>query len=257
MDKKKFKNYFIGEDEGLISSLFDKIELCKKKNIIIYANIFLPPQIWAKLVEIEAELAVLVEVNGLSIESEKKMVAFKSYYSDEILKFPFKIIVIKNHSKFNNLEHRHYLAGILSTGIKREKLGDLIVENENCYTVIFDGLFDFLKLRLLVIGKSKIKIEEIGNKEIPRYKFEVKEYLINSYRLDVIVSALINSSRNEALKMIGSSQVMVNYGFKTDKSLTVKKGDVISIRRHGKHIFIGSLGETKKGKIKGKFKKYI
>ncbi|MCS5422249.1 MULTISPECIES: YlmH/Sll1252 family protein [Psychrilyobacter] len=257
MDKKKFKNYFIGEDEGIISSIYDKIELCKKTDGTIYTDIFLPPQIWSKLVQIEAELGILVEVNGLSMESEKKMAAFKSYYSGETLKFPSKLIVIKNNSKFNKLEHRHYLAGILSTGIKREKLGDLIVEDENCYTVISDGLFEFLKLYLLSIGKSKVEIEEVGDRCIPQYRFEVKEYLINSCRLDVIVSALINGSRNEALKMIGSSQVMVNYGFKTDKSLSVKEGDVISIRRYGKHIFIGSTGETKKGKIKGKFKKYI
>jgi len=257
MDKKKFKNHFIGEDEGIISNLFDKIELCKKINGTIYTNIFLPPQIWAKLIEIEFELGVLVEVKGISIESEKKMVAFKSYYSNEILKFPFKTIVIKNNSKFNNLEHRHYLAGILSIGIKREKLGDLIVEDENCYTVIFDGLFNFLKLHLSTIGRSNIKIEEIENKYIPQYKFKVKEYLISSYRLDVIVSVLINNSRNEALKIINSSQVMVNYKFNIDKSSTIKKGDVISIRKHGKYIFSESIGETKKGKIKGKFNKYI
>ncbi len=257
MDKKKFKNYFIGEDEGIISNIYDKIELCRKIDGTVYTDIFLPPQIWSKLVEIEAELGVLVEVNGLSTESEKKMAAFQSYYSGEIVKFPSKLIVIKNNSKFNELEHRHYLAGILSTGIKREKLGDLIVENENCYTIISDGLFDFLKLNLLSVGKSRVDIDEAGSKDIPSYKFEVKEYLINSYRLDVVVSALTNVSRNEALKMISSSQVMVNYGFKTNKSLTVKEGDVISIRRYGKHIFIGSEGETKKGKIKGKFKKYI
>jgi RNA-binding protein YlmH len=257
MDKKKFKNHFIGEEEGIISSIYDKIELCKKTDGTVYTDIFLPPQIWSTLVEIEAELGVLVEVNGLSVESEKKMAAFKSYYSDEIPEFPSKLIVIKTNSKFNKLEHRHYLAGILSTGIRREKLGDLIVEGENCYTIISDRLFDFLKLHLLSIGKSKVKIEEVGDRHIPRYKFEGKEYLINSCRLDVIVSALINASRNEALKLINSSQVMVNYGFKTDKSLVVKEGDVISIRRYGKHIFTGSGGETKKGKIKGKFKKYI
>ncbi len=257
MDKKKFKNHFISEDEGIISNLYDKIELCKKIDGTIYTDIFFPPQIWSKLVEIEGELEILVEVNGLSIESEKKMVAFKSYCSDETLKFPSKLIVIKNNSKFNKLEHRHYLAGILSTGIKRERLGDLIVEDGNCYTVISDGLFEFLKFHLLSIGKSKVEIEEVGSRSILRYKFEVKEYLISSYRLDVIVSELINSSRNEALKIINSSQVMVNYVFKTNKSLTVKEGDVISIRRYGKYIFIGSGGETKKGKIKGKFKKYI
>ena len=257
MDKKKFKNHFTGEDEGRISSIYDKIELCKKTDETVYTDIFLPPQIWSKLIELEAELGVLVEVKGLSVESEKKMAAFKSYYSDEILEFPSKLMVIKTNSKFHRLEHRHYLAGILSTGIRREKLGDLIVEGENCYTIISDGLFDFLKLHLLSVGKSRVKIEEAGDRHIPRYKFDVKEYLINSCRLDVIVSALINGSRNEALKLINSSQVMVNYGFKTDKSLVVKEGDVISIRRYGKHIFTGSGGETKKGKIKGKFKKYV
>lgn len=257
MDKKKFKNHFTGEEEGIISSIYDKIELCKKIDGIVYTDIFLPPQIWSKLIEIEAELGVLVEVKGLSIESEKKAAAFKSYYSSEILEFPCKLIAIKTNSRFDKLEHRHYLAGVLSTGIKREKLGDLIVEDKNCYTIIFDGLFDFLRLNLLSIGSSKVEIEEIGDKDIPQYKFEVREYLINSYRLDVIVSALINGSRNEALKIINSSQVMVNYRLKTNKSLIIKEGDVISIRRYGKHIFTGSEGETKKGKIKGKFKKYI
>ncbi|UUV17855.1 YlmH/Sll1252 family protein [Fusobacteria bacterium ZRK30] len=257
MDKKKFKNYFIDEEEGTISSIYDKIELCKKIDGIVYTDIFLSPQIWSKLIEIEAELGVLVEVKGLSLESEKKMAAFKSYYSDERVEFPSKLIAIKTTSKFDSLEHRHYLAGILSTGIKREKLGDLIVEDKTCYTIVFDGLFEFLKLNLLSIGRSKVEIEEIGDMEIPQYKFEVKEYLINSYRLDVIVSALISGSRNDALKLINSSQVMVNYRLKTNKSLTVKEGDVISIRKYGKHIFAGSEGETKKGKIKGKFKKYI
>lgn len=257
MDKKKFKNYFIDEGEGTISSIYDKIEICKKIDGVVYTDIFLPPQIWSKLIDAEGELGVLVETKGLSIESEKKMVAFKSYYSIERVDFPSKLIVVKSNSKFDNLEHRHYLAGILSTGIKREKLGDLIVEGKNCYTIIFDGLFEFLKLNLLSIGRSRVEIEEIGDRDIPSYKFEVKEYLINSYRLDVIVSALISGSRNDALKLINSSQVMVNYRLKTNKSLTVKEGDVISIRRYGKHIFAGSEGETKKGKIKGKFKKYI
>ncbi|MGB6129329.1 MAG: YlmH/Sll1252 family protein [Psychrilyobacter sp.] len=257
MEKKNFKNHFIDEDEDIISSVYDKIELCKRIEGTVYTDIFLFPQIWSKLIEIEAELGVLIEAKGLSLESEKKMVAFKSYYSDERVEFPFKLIVVKTNSKFDSLEHRHYLGGILSTGIKREKLGDLIVEGKNCYAIIFDGLFEFLKLNLLSIGRSKVTVEEVGDRDIPQYRFEEKEYLMNSYRLDVIVSALISGSRNEALKMINSSQIMVNYRLKTNKSLTVKKGDVISIRRYGKHIFEGSEGETKKGKIKGKFKKYI
>ena len=257
MDKKKFMNSFVEGSEEMASNIYDKIELCKRTDGIIYTDTFLPPHIWSKLVEIEEKLGILVEVKGLSVESEKKMVAFKSYYTNKILEFPLKLIAIENSSKFCNLEHRHYLAGILSTGIKREKLGDLIVDGKKCYTIISEGLFDFVKLHFGNIGKTKVRIIEVGGSEIPRYKFKIKEYLLASYRLDLIVASLINGSRNESLKLINSSQVTVNYNIKTDKSLMIKEQDVISIRRFGKYVFLGSEGETKKGKIKGKFKKYI
>ena len=257
MDKKKFINLFLEEDPSIISSLYDKIELCKKINGTIYSDIFLPPQIWSKLIEYEVDLEILVEVEGLSKDSEKKMVAFKSYYSEDFIDFPIKFIKITPKSKFIKLEHRHFLGSILSTGIKREKLGDLIVNNGEGFTVIHKGLYDFLITHLKTIGKTNIEINEVGKKDIPPYKFIVEDYLLASQRLDLVVATFTHKSRNEGAKLVESSQVMLNYKTNTNKSFNIKNNDLITIRRYGKFIFLGSAGETKKGKLKVKFKKFI
>lgn len=257
MNKKQFINEFQGEDQNLISSLYNKVELCEKIDGVVYSDIFLPPQIWSKLKEIEWKLGLLIETKGLSVDSEKHIVAFKSYGASENIKFPIKLLKLETNSKFYELEHRHFLAGILSIGIKREKIGDLIVEAGNCYTIIHESLYEFLENNLLVIGKSKINIIEIKGKEVPKAKFKEEEYLINSYRLDLIVATLINGSRNEALSLINSSQVMINYRVEGNKSLVIKEGDTISIRKTGKYIYDKTTGETKKGKQKTKFRKYI
>jgi RNA-binding protein YlmH len=257
VEKKKFTNLFLDEDPSIISSLYDKLELCKKIDGIVYSDVFLPPQVWSRLIDLENELGVIVDTKGLSNDSEKKMVAFSSYYTNDILKFPIKFIKIETNSKFYTFEHRHFLASILSTGLKREKLGDLIVEDGNGFTAIYSGLFDFLTLHLLSIGKSKVTLKEIESFKIPASKFKKIDFLLSSLRLDLIVSVLTNSSRSDGLKLINSSQVMVNYRIKTYKSLMIKENDVISIRKYGKFIFLGSDGESRKGKLKGKFKKYI
>ncbi len=257
MNKKQFVNTFPDEDQNIISSLYEKINLCKEIDGIIYTDIYFSPHVWTKLIEMESSLGVLVELKGITKECEKKLVAFRAYGAVDILKFPAKIIKISNSSKFNKLEHRHFLAGILSIGIKREKIGDLIVKNGVCYTIIYENLFEFLQNNLLTIGKSKVKIVEVGDDEIPENEFKIENYLLTSLRLDSIVASLNNCSRSEGLKLINSSQVMVNYKVVTDKSINIKEGAIISIRRNGKYIFIGTNGETKKGKFKTTFKKYI
>jgi RNA-binding protein YlmH len=257
MEKNRFIEQFMGEDKGMISLIYDKIELAKKIEGVTYTELFLPPQIFIKLMELEEQLGVIVETVGLLDESEKKMVGFKSYYAYEDFEFPIRYLEIENLSKFYTLEHRHYLAGILSTGIKREKLGDLIVDKNKCYTIIYSGLFEFLRMNLSSIGKSKIEIKEVGEKAIPSYKFEERDFLITSNRLDAVISAITNLSRNDALKLITSSQVMVNYVINKEKSSSIKRGDIITIRRYGKYVYQGSIGETRKGRMRVKMKKYI
>ena len=61
------------------------------------------------------------------------MICFNNKYKEP---FPVKCIMITNTSKFTTLTHKDYLGSILGLGIQRNKIGDLIVEGNNCYAAV-------------------------------------------------------------------------------------------------------------------------
>ena len=103
-----------------------------------------------------------------------------------MLSFPVKYFKIANGSKFKELEHKHYLGSIMSLGLKREILGDLIVKDGICYGIINEELFTFLKENLKMIGKIPVEAEEIISGDIPETEFKELVESIASLRLDAV-----------------------------------------------------------------------
>ena len=258
MDKKKFLNIFEGEDKNLIAGIYEDVELCKKINYPVYTDVFLPPQIWSRLCEMTKSLGVDVYTLGLNEDSEKRVCMF-SPVGDEVYSYDYPVVhfEVRGGNKFKELEHRHFLAGIMGLGIKREKVGDLIVRDGVCYGLIAEDLFEFLVDNLVKIGKVDVKVTEGKADLVPAGEFEERIYLVSSLRLDNMVSAVTGQSRNSSASLIDEGLVTVNYSVKRKKDLSVLPGDVISIRRHGKYIFKEVLGESKKGKQRIVLKKYI
>ena len=257
MDRKKFQNMFDGIDEFLIGALCDDIELCEEIDYPIYSKYFYPPQLCKKILELNLG-GITFSTCGLTEECEKNILAIipKDFPKEELI-FPVKYFKIINKSKFKDLEHKHYLGTIMSLGIKRELMGDLIVENNFCYGVISDEIFQFLVDNLKEIGKNPVEIVEINSNEIPKLKFEEIIDSVSSLRLDNIVATVINNSRNKSLEFIESGEVSVNYIVEKEKNKLIKEGDIITIRKKGKFIFEKVLGENKKGKIRVLIKKFI
>lgn len=255
MDRKKLQSLFSEIDSTLIGSFCDDIELCQKIDYPVYTKYFYPPQFWSRLDNIKE--GVEFTTIGLNDSCEKRMIGIiPKEFDRSFLEFPVKYFKIINSSKFKELEHKHFLGTIMSLGIKREILGDLIVKNGVCYGIINEELFDFLVDNLKEIGKTPVKIEEIGYQEIPESEFIDIVESVASMRFDVIVSALGNFSRNDGSEKIEAGEVLLNYGVEKEKSRIVKEKDIISIRKKGKFIIESILGETKKGKTRILAKKF-
>lgn len=255
MDRKKLQSLFSELDSTLIGSFCDDIELCQQIDYPIYTKYFYPPQFWSRLDNIKE--GVEFTTIGLNDSCEKRMIGIiPKEFDRSFLEFPVKYFKIINSSKFKELEHKHFLGTIMSLGIKREILGDLIVKNGVCYGIINEELFDFLVDNLKEIGKTPVKIEEIGYQEIPESEFIDIVESVASMRFDVIVSALGNFSRNDGSEKIEAGEVLLNYGVEKEKSRIVKEKDIISIRKKGKFIIESILGETKKGKTRILAKKF-
>ena len=195
---------------------------------------------------------------GISEGCEKNMIAVKPKdFPQEELYFPVKYFKVTNRSKFKELEHKHYLGTIMSLGIKRELMGDLIVEDDSCYGIVSEEIFDFLVDNLKEVGRNPVTVEEVNRNQVPSLKFEELVDSVSSVRLDNIVSVMINNSRSKGLELIEAGEVSVNYVVDKEKNSTLKEGDIVTIRKKGKFIFEKILGENKKGKIRVLIKRFI
>lgn len=244
---------FSEEDIKDAIKIYEKYKLAFEKNITIFTSDFCPPSIWGFFLKYCSN-SFKIETNGLFEEAERRMISFNNYYNEN---FPIKTLEIINKSNFSNLKHKDYLGAILSLGIERNKLGDIIVEENKAYVPVINEIADYIINNLSYIGKSPINIREINNiSEIPSFKFEEVVLTISSLRVDSIVAKLANISRSRAIDIIESGKVLIDYLKAKDKSQEIVEGTRITIRGLGKFIVGQVISETKSGKQRIIVKKY-
>ncbi|MBR3909604.1 MAG: RNA-binding protein, partial [Clostridia bacterium] len=80
---------------------------------------------------------------------------------------------------------------------------------------------------------------------------------VASTRIDCVVAAICNMSRNIATEKITDGLVSVNSICVTKPTLTIREGDKISIRQKGRFEIISHNGYSKSGRIILKYNKYV
>lgn len=257
MDKNYFLNSINHEDKNLVSNLFNKIQIAEKTNNIIFTNDFVSPIVWNQVTEICETYKVQAFANGIFKDSDRRMLAFSGH--DIPLTYPINLLKISNNSKFSTLLHKDYLGAIMSLGIKREKLGDLIISDNTCYAPVCSDISSYIINNLNDIGNCPCKVSEYDytSKELPQRKFEEKIIIATSLRLDGMVASICNVSRNSSVGLISTGKILVNYFqcFKKDK--IIKCNDILTIRGYGKYKLSEVIGSTQKDRLKIAIKKYI
>ena len=240
MKKEKFLELFSKEVEKDAQKLYNYFETANKYEINICTEEFYTPNFWKELGEKIG--SIKIKTHGLTDISERRQILFISDESQN-LEFSYKILEIKNLSKFKEQEHKDYLGSILGLNIKRELLGDIMVLEDKAYTIVSDKISDYLISNLDQIGKSPCEVKIVDNiLEIPSTEFKEVVIRVSSERLDSIVSELINISRTSVVSGIESGNIMLNYAIQKRKDKYISISDVITIRKHGKYIFSEDLG---------------
>lgn len=254
MNKETIIRKFIGEDKNKAINLYEKMIISYNRDIPMFGSEFYTPNIWKFFCDEEKINGLKVESEGVFEDSERRMICFNNNF---YLPFPTALLKITVNTKFNKVFHNQYLGSILSLGLERNKIGDLIVKDNTCYVVVHEDIKDYIISNLIQIGKAKCNVEEVDKttNEVT-YNFENITINISSMRIDSVVAKLINKSRNIAQSMIDEGLVLVNYSTVRDKSFEVKREDRITIRKYGKYILGECTGYTKSGKCKIDIKKY-
>lgn len=134
-----------------------------------------------------------VEVDGFFEDVERRMILFNNLYDNL---FFMKLIKIENNFKFLNFIYKDFLGGILLLGIERNKIGDLLVDNNICYVLVYEEIESFIIYNLDKIGRVVCKVEVVEN-NIFFFKVIFKEEVILVFflRIDGIVFKIVNILR--------------------------------------------------------------
>jgi len=175
------------------------------------------------------------------------------------LDFPITCIYISPlQQKFAQvIGHRDVLGAILNLGIERELIGDINIKGQDIYVYTIDHIAEFIIGELTRINRTPIKSTKV-NQGLAETKvqFEEVQAIIVSERIDVLVAHLVKVSRSKVAELFASRKIFVNGKLMENYSYILKKGDIISIRGFGKVIYDGTMGQTKKERIKVVYRKY-
>lgn len=180
--------------------------------------------------------------------SERKVLGL--FFDEQRAKFPVSAIEFR-YRNCDKLTHRDFLGALMSLGIERETVGDILVEDGRCIVFIKSELKDYITSQLFKIGNTGIKIQDADLNSLPKGRgFEETDYTVSSLRLDNIVAAITNLSREKTKVLILSGNVSLNFIKTQNVSGILNQGDTLTVRGKGKFVLNGVLGETRKGRIR-------
>ena len=159
---------------------------------------------------------------------------------------------ITGATQFQPLKHRDYLGALLNLGIKRDKIGDLLVTDDRCQLVTNRQMGTYIRLNLTHVHRVHVTVEEIDRTclTLPENTIEEQSVIVASTRLDAVLSATFPLSRSKIVPLIQASKCKVNWKVEENPSATVEPGDTLSLRGYGRVYVLALEGETKRGRIR-------
>ena len=287
MKKENFLKQFPKEQEYLASKLYNYYEIAQDYEIISFTEEFYTPNFWKKLGKKFGGVNVVCD--GVFVDSDRRQIAFipdsfmnendnlvfennendfeNFRFNQNVIQFPNKLLNIAIDSRFYGYFHKDFLGSLMGLNVKREFMGDLIIESCDKkdkrifgYIPVSEKIADYIISELKQIGRATCEIEVVDIKDknnLPKYKYDDKLITVQSKRLDSIVSTITNLSRTKVIEPIEKGQVLVDYVEEKDKSKLLEIGSLITIRGFGKYKLFLDKGETKKGKERILVKRYI
>ena len=175
----------------------------------------------------------------------------------ENVEFPITAITAK-FRKADVLTHRDVLGSLMALGLKRETVGDILIEEGRAVIFLSSENADYVISQISKIGRVGVTLEKGFVHPLPKAGEMIEQSVtVASERLDCVVSALIGVSRNKALEKIEQSFVTVNSVVTEKATARVTDGDIVSVRSKGKFIIESIQDKTKKDRLILKYKKYV
>lgn len=237
-------------DTELVKRAEDLRDRCERRSVLTH-SLFLTPAEQYFLNKTFANRANTRLVFSGGVPGTDRCVAFflPEWYSDDDPAAEC-IKAVKVTAGFGQPGHRDYLGAVLAIGIKREWIGDIIIDGHTAYILCMESVLDAILLDLDHVSRFGVKREHVSLSDVPSPVIKKKEvtFTVQSPRLDTVVGAMFGISRTSAARYISEGLVSLNYTECTDTDAHVSPGDTISVRGKGKGVLSDEGGLSRKGR---------
>ncbi len=245
------------DSELLIPRIKDAVRLCDTSGMPKFVG-FLTTEEAAEALKTAKKLHCRFNLYG-GYDSAERVVfgAFPDWCEDETIFSPITGVTFSYRLQ-DKLTHRDFLGALMSLGIARETVGDILIEDGRAVVFLIREVVPTVLNGIEKIANAGVTVSEGFNEPLP-FHSEMQDIsdTVASERLDCVVSALLKCSRNDAVELIRDGAVSVNSVCVDKITKTVSSGDKITVRRKGKFIIESVSDRTRKDRIGLKAKKYI
>lgn len=238
--------------DGLLKSrIEDTVHLCEKRGVPCFLG-FLDEreQVVATAWLRQCGIADGWDFFGGHAEAERQILGvFPPCFEREEVFFPLVPVAFRYRGE-KMLTHRDVLGTLLSLGIRRDTVGDILCDQGLAVAFVREEIADFVCEQVKKIGGQGVTVQPDYDGVLPAlHRYADISATIASERLDVVVKALLGCSREDAAQLIHTAMVMLNHQVVQEVSASVSAGCTLSIRGKGRYV-IDQIGpKTKKGRL--------
>ncbi|MCM3587111.1 RNA-binding protein [Mesobacillus maritimus] len=189
---------------------------------------------------------------GFEGAERQRALLYPDYFEVSEEEFQLCLFDLNYAKKFVSIEHRQVLGSLMSLGLKRGKFGDIVINSHQVQFYAASEISDYVRLQLDSVGKAGISLKEIPlNQAIqPEVNWRELTTTASSLRLDTLMSALYNISRQKSQTYIQHGVVKVNWTTIENPAFECGEGDILSVRGLGRAKIVTIEGKTKKDKYR-------
>ena len=181
--------------------------------------------------------------------AERRMAGFYAGGA-EALSFPIRRLRVDWNARYGSIGHRDILGALMGLGIERETLGDIAMLKEGALLFVHEDMADYVAANLESCGRVKVRISPCGEEVAPPEPEGTLLYrTVPSQRLDAVLAAACDLSRQKAQEMIRAELVKVDHAVETRSDARLEAGSLVSARGLGRFRVQEVAGLTRKGRV--------
>lgn len=242
------------DEKLLLARARDAVLLCERQYAVKTVGFLTPAEAAAikkNIHTLGASPDIRLEFFGGYGDAERCLFAVLPEYADKDTLGDFITAITVSGRDIKALGHRDFLGSLLGLGLRRDKIGDILVLEDRTVVFVLSDIADYIVENLTKVGNCGVRAEaaSLEGLELPARGFEELRLTVAALRLDCIVAAAARTSRSNAAELIRSGRVFLNWLECDSTSATVKPSDVFSIRGIGKFRLGEEVNQTKKGRL--------